>query len=177
MPRNAQAWAVAALERMKLVVGNGNQFPMDFPGAVMMQGEATRFTQEINFAIKQHNQREEEKKAKRWEEQMEQAKKSKNGSVTIPDYEMERIIWVVKFKLIDPPSIGETRQKTETTNQLPGYQPRVQLYADFPTGKQKKLGKMQALVNAFLKPLDLPKPAASDNIFEEWLKDFDGKNN
>jgi hypothetical protein len=136
-------------------------FPHEF-NIVVYEGEAIHFTQQVCHAIKQHNEEEHRRKNARWEEQIAQAKRP-GGVVTLPDYEMNIIPWILKYRRIDP------KRNIEDMNQLEGYQPRCELYADYPRGRQKKPSKMAELVHKLFPPKEEEMLAPKQDPFEKWL--------
>jgi hypothetical protein len=138
-------------------------FPHEF-NIVVFQGEAIHLAQQVCHAIKQHNATEHERREQRWQEQVVQAKKP-GGVVTLPDYEINIIPWVLKYRLIDPP------RNPRDMNQSEGYTPRCTLYADYPKGRQSKVGKMDELI-AKLFPKKIIEPTQpKQDPFETWLAD------
>lgn len=138
------------------------EFPHDFDIVIYLP-QAIHVTQQVCWAIKQHNEMEEEKKQRRWEEQIAQGKKP-GGTVTLPDYVANKIPWVLKYKLLDDPKDSANHL------QAPGYQPRTQLYADLPRGRRKTKGVMAKLL-AELSPRTPITPSAPPDPFEKWLAD------
>lgn len=135
-------------------------FPHEFQ-YVVYEPAAIHLVQQVCWAIKQHNEWEDERKQQRWEEQIAQGKKP-GGVVTLPDYISNKIPWVLKYKYLDKP------KDKEDMNQLPGYQPRVQLYADLPRGRKRKVGVMAKLINEMFPP-KVPEIIPTQDPFDKWL--------
>jgi hypothetical protein len=139
----------------------GVEFPFEF-GIVVYQGEAIHLTQQICMAIKQHNAEEYRRKDERWEEQIAQAKKP-GGIVTLPDYELNIIPWILKYRLIDP------QRDPTNANQDENYRPRCELYADFPKGRAARPSKMGELIMRLF-PQKLPEIKPKEDPFERYMR-------
>jgi hypothetical protein len=107
--RQAQGWAQQLLAGIKEQLEARNH-PMNFippftprlegKSIVLANGAAIRTCQEVNLAIKQHNQLEQERADAAFEAQVAEAKRSKSGTVYTQSYEPTFVYWRLQSSAI-----------------------------------------------------------------------------
>jgi hypothetical protein len=100
--RQAQSWAHQLLDGMILEYEQRGEGMLPFAPMsdgmpiILPRGKAIRFSQEVNLAIKQRNAAELAREESRRDAQIEEARRSKSGTVHTPDYVPQMTYWRVR---------------------------------------------------------------------------------
>jgi hypothetical protein len=158
MPRAAQVWAQQILAGTIVWLKHepNKEMPKKLPGflagqdgitLVLSKGQAIRLCQEVNLAIKQHNQYEDRARLERQEMQANTARTDDNAK--IPDYEPEKIYWTFKYT-----EIGEGA---------------FEINLNYLTHKTPKTKSMLAQLGDMFAKHSAPNYTPKEDPFETWL--------
>lgn len=138
-----------------------NGAPLELP-----RGQAIRWSQEVNLAIKQANQLELVAEEVRRVAQLKAMKANKSGANSLPDYPAVLILWRVKAE--------------STENLLPSGEPAYQLFMGFPLlnrNHQRGQSSLANLADSFFRTkmaelnLDTIETAVPrDDVFERMMR-------